>query len=66
MHAVQGDLLLCLYDDLQSVPHMSLTQRRKSEACASRLQSWDDFADVVAYQAETRIPDILFDNCGKT
>ena len=58
-----ADSLVSLYNVLQYVPNMCFSKRRKSEACPPGLQSWDDFADVVANETEAGISDILLYHC---
>lgn len=55
--------LLSLHHVLQPLPHMCLIQWREAEACAARLQCWDDLADIVAYEAEARVARVLLNHC---
>lgn len=48
---------------LQPVPDMVLTQWRESKPGASRLQSRDNLADVVTYEAEASIPGVFLNHC---
>lgn len=48
---------------VQALSHKIAIQGGEPEFCASTLQSWDDFADVVADEAEPCIPHVLLHDC---
>ena len=58
-----GSALLGVNDVLQARANVALAQGREAEARAARLQRRDDLADVVADQAETRVPRVLLNHC---
>lgn len=62
MAPADGQSLLCVDDVHEAAAHVGLGQGREAGARAARLQRGDDLADVVADQAEARVPRVLLDH----
>jgi len=47
----------------EALAHVALRERWEPEPGAPGLQRWDDLADVVADQAESRVTSVLLNHC---
>jgi hypothetical protein len=58
----EADSLFLFNHVIQSRKNLIWIQRSKTEASGTRLQCWNDFAQVVANDAESHVVCVLFDD----